>query len=239
MNDLLTELQQRYFIKNFPYHIECIDISHLSGGRTSGGLSCFLGGVPYKYGYRRYKITGHPELISESQKKEKQAATKKNTTWHPKSDDYAALQEVILRRFKTTRHAELISESQKETNTSHAMEQSKDNIPDLFILDWWKWQLAIIAKIRTEFLQQKQSDHRTKVFQNTTFISLGKWAARKRSAKNKGEQEEIFYFDQNYHIHSKKLVYDQIDRILTHIRDEAHRFANAYRKKQISAERKN
>ncbi|NOZ44140.1 MAG: hypothetical protein GXP45_03225 [bacterium] len=36
MNDLLAELQTRYHIKDFPYHIECIDISHLSGAWTSG-----------------------------------------------------------------------------------------------------------------------------------------------------------------------------------------------------------
>jgi excinuclease UvrABC nuclease subunit len=34
------------------------------------------------------------------------------------------------------------------------------------------------------------------------------------------------------------LVYDHADSLLVHIRDEAHRFANAYRKKQMSKERK-
>jgi excinuclease ABC subunit C len=215
MNDLLIELQARYHIKDFPYHIECIDISHLSGWRTSGWLSCFLGGIPHKYGYRRYKINCHPELVSGSP--EDSRDTELNSAWRNNSDDYAALREVILRRFK-----------KDETTGS----------PHLFILDWWKWQLSIISKIKKEFLEKKDNSHREKIFGTTTFISLGKWAARKRSAKSIGEQEEIFYFNQQGAICSQKLLYDQVDRILTHIRDEAHRFANNYRRKQMSDERK-
>jgi len=74
-NDLLTQLQERYHLHKFPYRIECIDISHLSGGRISGGLSCLTEGLKNPKGYRRYKIQ------------------------HKEVDDYAALEEVIQRRF--------------------------------------------------------------------------------------------------------------------------------------------
>lgn len=40
INDIFHTLQTRYHLKNIPYRIECIDISHLQGGRASGGLSC-------------------------------------------------------------------------------------------------------------------------------------------------------------------------------------------------------
>jgi excinuclease UvrABC nuclease subunit len=30
-NDLLVVLQRKYHLKHFPYRMECIDISHLSG----------------------------------------------------------------------------------------------------------------------------------------------------------------------------------------------------------------
>lgn len=33
--DLLTELQNRYHLTSFPYQIECVDISHLSGSYVS------------------------------------------------------------------------------------------------------------------------------------------------------------------------------------------------------------
>lgn len=44
-------------------------------------------------------------------------------------------------------------------------------------------------------------------------------------------------FDDAFRIVEKELCYDDADRILTALRDEAHRFANAYRKKQMSSER--
>jgi excinuclease UvrABC nuclease subunit len=31
INDMFATLQKRYGLKNIPYRIECIDISHLSG----------------------------------------------------------------------------------------------------------------------------------------------------------------------------------------------------------------
>ncbi|MCX6824351.1 MAG: GIY-YIG nuclease family protein, partial [candidate division SR1 bacterium] len=74
INDMFKTLQTRYGLKYVPYRIECIDISHLGGGRTSGGLSCLMAGLPYKKGYRRYKIKAK------------------------KSDDYEALQELLERR---------------------------------------------------------------------------------------------------------------------------------------------
>ncbi len=44
-------------------------------------------------------------------------------------------------------------------------------------------------------------------------------------------------FDENFSIVEKELCYDDADRLMTQLRDEAHRFANAYRKKQMSSER--
>ena len=37
-------------------------------------------------------------------------------------------------------------------------------------------------------------------------------------------------------IQSQDLIYDEVDKVLLKARDEAHRFANAYRKKQMSKE---
>jgi excinuclease UvrABC nuclease subunit len=48
--------------------------------------------------------------------------------------------------------------------------------------------------------------------------------------------ETIYTLDSNLKIHSQDMVYDQADKILLLARDEAHRFANSYRKKQMSKE---
>lgn len=178
LNDLLLELQEKYKFKNFPYHIECIDISHFAGENTSGGLSWFLWWIANYKLYRKYKIS--------------------QNNW----DDYLSIQEVLIKRF-----------------------QDKTDFPDLFIIDGGKWQLWVVKTL----LSQKWF---AKVFEKVDFISLWKWLARKNSAKLKWEKEKIFYFDSKKNIKSIDLSYDQSDQVLIKLRDEAHRFANTYRKQQ-------
>ncbi len=182
INDLLNELQSKYKLKNFPYHMECVDISHFGWSQTSGGLSWFLGWIPNYKLYRRYKI---------------EKKLNKNL-W----DDYDAIKDVILKRFK-----------------------DKLDFPDLFIIDGWKGQLGILKDLLKESRFQD-------IFNKVDFVSLGKWSARKTWWKLKWEKEKIFYFDQDYKIKSFDLSYDQSDQILVKLRDEAHKFANSYRKKQ-------
>jgi len=180
LNDLLLELQKRYKLKNFPYHLECIDISHFSGSQTSGGLSAFVWWVANYHLYRRYKI----EHTIQS------------------GDDYGALKELISKRF-----------------------ENKLNWPDLFVIDGGKWQLGILK----EFMKNPWFKN---IFEQVDFIAIGKWSARNTSWKLKWEKEKIFYFDDNLKIKTIDLKYDQSDQILIKLRDEAHRFANAYRKKR-------
>lgn len=184
INWLLATLQQKYSLKNFPYQIECVDISHLSWAYTSGWLSCFVWWIPNYKLYRKYKINAKIDVKS----------------W----DDYAALTEVITRRFQDTQ-----------------------NYPDLFILDGWKGQLGILRDLlKQEWFQ--------KVYEKVDFVSLGKWVARHTWWKLKWEKEKIFKFHDSFEIQQIDLDYDQADKILVKIRDEAHRFCNAYRKEQMS-----
>jgi len=60
-----------------PRSMECIDVAHIQGQETVGGLACFIDGKPFKGGYRRYRI-----------------ATVEGV------DDYAAIREVITRRYR-------------------------------------------------------------------------------------------------------------------------------------------
>jgi len=65
--------------------IEGIDIAHLGGGESCGGLVCFIDGKPFKSNYRRYKIKTHQ-----------------------RNDDVASLHEVVHRRYKAAgKHEEL------------------------------------------------------------------------------------------------------------------------------------
>ncbi len=213
MNDMLATLQERYQLRQIPYHMECIDISHMSGDRASGGLSCMINGLPSKKWYRQYKI--------------------REATW---GDDYAALTEVIVRRFGLKKTKE-IKNTNKSWQSNQQVSPNKGDggiewldLPDLFILDGGKGQLGILRDIIAQYPVLEQ------IMQHTHFVALGKGDARTKKWRQAGAVEEIYWYDQHMEILSHKLIYDQTDRILTQLRDEAHRFANRYRKKQMSDE---
>ena len=60
-----------------PRCMECVDIAHLQGEETVGGLICFIDGKPFKSGYRRFQIKSVTGV-----------------------DDYASIREVIRRRYR-------------------------------------------------------------------------------------------------------------------------------------------
>jgi len=128
-----------------------------------------------------------------------------------KSDDYEALQELLERR-----------------------ENSWWELPNLLIIDGGKGQLGVVKKLCKD---QK----RKKIVAQIDIVSLGKWEARKKSSiwtsSQKGQiWEKIYTLDDKLKINEIAMVYDQADKIFLKARDEAHRFANSYRKKQMSQE---
>ena len=136
-----------------------------------------------------------------------------------KNNDYLALQEVLIRRFQLWK---------KEKTDLH--------LPDIFILDWGKGQLWILEELAKEYPELKQ------LRSQVQFCALGKWEARSKShiwyQSKKSDQTiaEKLYLRKNNKIQSFDLVYDEADRLLTKLRDEAHRFANFYRKQQAKIE---
>ncbi|HSI34824.1 MAG TPA: excinuclease ABC subunit UvrC [Tepidisphaeraceae bacterium] len=73
----VTELQQALGLAEPPRIVEGIDIAHLHGGEMVGSLVCFIDGVPFKDGYRRFKI------------KHGQG-----------NNDFLSIQEVVSRRYR-------------------------------------------------------------------------------------------------------------------------------------------
>ena len=73
----LEKLQAVLELENRPRIVEGIDIANLQGGESCGSLVCFIDGMPFKTGYRRYRIK-----TVEGQ------------------DDYAMIREVIQRRYR-------------------------------------------------------------------------------------------------------------------------------------------
>lgn len=226
-NDCLKWLQTRYWLQSYPYRIECLDISHLSGWWASGGLSCMVGSIYNKKWYRKYKI--------------------KIAKW---GDDYNSLKEVIVRKFKKTTSYQL-----PDTSWDKVMEAGSGELvagswylPDLFIIDGGPKQLDVVVKLLKDgTLDPALSDY-------IQFASLGKGDARKSKSKIYGEKEKLYVLSKKQVTRNKEqedgegensfefwvleyeLKYDEVDKLLVRIRDEAHRFANSYRKKQMSME---
>ena len=73
----IEKLREMLSLAEPPRIVEGIDIAHLQGGETVGSKVCFIDGVPFKDGYRRYKI------------KHGQG-----------NNDYLSIQEVVGRRYR-------------------------------------------------------------------------------------------------------------------------------------------
>jgi excinuclease ABC subunit C len=72
----MAGLKKIFDLTQLPRRIEGVDIAHLQGGETVASLVQFIDGLPFKHGYKRYKIR-----------------TVKGV------DDFASIREVVSRRF--------------------------------------------------------------------------------------------------------------------------------------------
>ena len=73
----IAGLKQIFKLPDVPRRIEGVDIAHLQGGETVASLVQFIDGLPFKHGYKRYKIRSVDQV-----------------------DDYASMREVVHRRFR-------------------------------------------------------------------------------------------------------------------------------------------
>lgn len=104
----LSEMQETLKLTRYPELIECFDTSNISGTNPVATLVAFSDGKKDSKRYRKYKI--------------------KTTEESP--NDYAAMQEVLIRRFKRG----------KEEN----------NLPDLLIVDGGKGHLNVARRVLEE-----------------------------------------------------------------------------------------
>jgi len=72
-------------LKQMPRSIEGVDIAHLGGEDTVASLVCFLDGLPFKHGYKRFKIRTVEGI-----------------------DDFASIRETISRRYRDAANDESI-----------------------------------------------------------------------------------------------------------------------------------
>jgi excinuclease UvrABC nuclease subunit len=129
------------------------------------------------------------------------------------SDDYRSLTEVLTRYL----HIDIPDDTTP--------------LPDLIIIDGGIWQLHTVTQLMDAHpgLETRLS--------GSQIVSLGKWAARHQRGKIAWAKEQLLVLQQDHTITTYDLTYDIVDQVLIKCRNEAHRFANKYRTKQMSQER--
>ena len=177
----LTELQTALSLAAVPNRIECYDISNTQGTAAVGSMVVFEQGVPKKNNYRRFNI---------------------RTVEGP--DDFASLEEVLIRRFNRWQAAQEIGGAPgKKPDPAFAL------LPDLLLVDGGKGQLSRAVAVLDRF------GLRVRV----PVASLAK------------QQEEIFLPERPESIVLPRQ--SQGLYLVQRVRDEAHRFAiTAHRKRR-------
>ncbi|HEY2567677.1 MAG TPA: excinuclease ABC subunit UvrC [Candidatus Udaeobacter sp.] len=202
-------------LPSVPRIMECFDISNISTTHVVASMVCFRDGVPDKDNYRRYRVR-----TVDGQ------------------DDFASMAEVVRRRYsrvllearsansdvaefsqedpasaleRITRHPEHSDSTEKQPGDANELNNSARNdtsfvavrLPDLIIVDGGKGQLSAACREL-----QRLGLH------DLPIIGLAK------------EREEIYRPGRAFPL---QLPLDSgALRLLQRIRDEAHRFANAY-----------
>jgi excinuclease ABC subunit C len=206
----VRELADALHLPREPRVMECFDISNISATHVVASMVCFRDGVPNKDNYRRYRVR-----------------TVKG------QDDFASMAEVVRRRYSrillearaanldaaefsqenaldtiercraTASNAELGTGKRAACPTNEKQAPSYVRLPDLIIVDGGKGQLSSACRE----LQRLS-------LQDVPIIGLAK------------EHEEIYRPGRALPL--RLPMESSALRLLQRIRDEAHRFANAY-----------
>jgi len=141
-----------------------------------------------------YTVASRSIIENGKSNKSKYKKFKIKTLENQKIDDFGSMKEIITRRLKEIEKIKII--------------------PDLIIIDWWKWQLSSVLNIIEKYKQNINNTKILDLINNLQIISIAK------------KEEELF-------IKWKQEKFDKIIlnkesnelRLIQKIRDEAHRFA--------------
>ena len=118
IDERLSRVQEKLRLPTLPRRIECVDISHLGGNDTVGGVVALENGLPDKKRYRTYRVKGGGQ-----------------------GDDYGAIYEVLSRRFRRGRGVETTDPETGEVEIQSP--ETAWELPDLVVVDGGRGQLAV------------------------------------------------------------------------------------------------
>jgi len=169
----LSELQSALGLTNPLNRIECYDISNIQGTAAVGSMVVFEQGVPKKAFYRRFNI---------------------RSVSGP--DDFASMEEVLMRRFNRWKAAQEVAETPgKKPDPSFAM------LPDFLIVDGGKGQMGRAVGVMEKFALGGK-------------IPLAGLAKQNEALFLPGQADPLVLGRQSQALY-----------LIQRIRDEAHRFA--------------
>jgi excinuclease ABC subunit C len=225
----LGQLKERLRLPTLPRRIECCDISHLGGQDTVGAVVALLDGVPDKKRYRTFTVRGDASSKTTDGAPTPgggESALEEDEAGDPVSlagDDYRAMYEVLARRFRRglkrqeERVAKGLSENDDddETDVASELEGSEWDLPDLFVVDGGRGQLAVaLAAARDLGLHELSIVALAKEKENVmgeTLVDRVYLPGQKNPTPLKSHSASMFF--------------------LARARDEAHRFSNRARER--------
>jgi excinuclease ABC subunit C len=192
-NQAMLDLATILDLPDLPHRIEGYDISHIQGSDAVASQVVFVDGIPAKQHYRHYKI-------------------KNPTVRSGHSDDFASMAEVIRRRFRKYAGGRSLPEGNALTYRpkSSILSSSKDDFPDLVMIDGGKGQLSAVVEVLREM----------NLLGEVRVVSLAK------------QREEIFLPGESFPLHTE--AEQPGVQLLRRLRDEAHRFAVSFHRQQRS-----
>ncbi|MGZ5470887.1 MAG: excinuclease ABC subunit UvrC, partial [Nitrososphaeraceae archaeon] len=123
-NQSIIELKNILNLKEFPFIIDCFDVSNFGITYAVGACVRFVNGYPYKSGYRKFKIR----------------------TLQFKQDDYSMIKEIVQRKYsfnKIAQEDEKINNNNNHNITTNINNNKIDNaFPNLIVIDGGKGQLS-------------------------------------------------------------------------------------------------
>jgi len=114
----LDEIKILLKLKKIPHMIDCFDISNFGNDFAVGACTRFIDGIPFKKGYRRFKIK---KIFSQN--------------------DFSMMEEIIRRRYKTHEKTEIEKVFNHKENSTEI-----DELPHLIVIDGGKSHLNVALK---------------------------------------------------------------------------------------------
>lgn len=215
VGERLAQLKERLRLPTVPRRIECCDISHLGGKDTVGAVVAMLDGEPDKKRYRTFHVRGDGVNAKTTDAAPTPGGVGEGTTEEVSlaGDDYRAMYEVLARRFR--RGLKKHEDRGAATDGDESAESAEWDLPDLFVVDGGKGQLAVaLAAARDLGLH------------DLPIVALAK---EKENVLGETMVDRVYLPGQKNPIplksHSASMFF------LARVRDEAHRFSNRARER--------